>query len=157
MSDRARTILLAVSLALNVFVIGAAVGGAFMWHASGPHRLAVAMRGGLGGAAQKLPAAEREAFRRMLAQAREDAAPDIAAAKSGRVNLARLMAADPIDRQAVDAQLVAIRQSDSALRARLEKAVVDFFETLAPPERSAFVDGLRGHGAMLRGVTAGKD
>jgi uncharacterized membrane protein len=43
-----------------------------------------------------------------------------------------------------------------ALRARLEKAVVDFAETLTPAERKSFVEGLRGHGAMLRGLRARK-
>jgi len=156
MSDRTRTIVLAISLAFNVFIIGAAVGGAYMWHASGPHRLAVAARGGLGGAAQKLPAAERRTFRQMLAQTRKDAASDIDAARAGRLKLAQLMTADPIDRPAIDAQLSVIRQADSVLRVRLEKTVVDFFETLAPSERQIFLEGLRGHGAMLREGKAGK-
>jgi uncharacterized membrane protein len=152
MSDRVRTIVLAVSLAFNVFIVGAVVGGAYMWHASGPHRPGIAARGGLGRAAQKLPATERRAFRRMLAQTRKEAASEIAAARAGRLKLAQLMTADPIDRSAIDAQLSAIRQSDGTLRARLEKTVIDFFETLTPAERRTFVEGLRGHGAMLRGL-----
>lgn len=156
MSDRARTIVLAISLAFNVFIVGAAVGGAYMWHASGPHRPGV-VRGGLGRAAEKLPVAERKAFRQMLAQTRKEAASDVAAARAGRLKLAQLMAADPIDPQAIDAQLSQIRQADSAVRARLEKTVVDFFETLTPSERQTFVQGLRGHGAMLRGLKTRKD
>lgn len=152
MSDRTRTIVLAVSLAFNVFIVGAVAGGGYMWHVSGPHRPAIAARGGLGRAAEKLPAAERKVFRQMLAQTRRAAAPDVAAARAGRLKLAQLMTTDPVDRQAIDAQLAAIRQSDSALRARLEKTVIDFFETLTPSERSTFVEGLRGHGAMLRGL-----
>jgi uncharacterized membrane protein len=152
MSNRARTIVLAISLAFNVFIVGAAVGGAYMWHAFGPHRPGIAARGGLGRAAEKLPAAERKAFRQMLAQTRKDAASDVAVARSGRMKLAQLMTADPIDRQAIDAQLSVIRQADSALRAKLEKTVIDFFETLTPSERQTFVEGLRGHGAMLRGL-----
>lgn len=157
MSDKVRTIVLAISVAFNVFIVGAAVGGAYMWHASGLHRPGIAARGGLGRAAQKLPAAERKAFRHMLAQTRKEAASDIAAARSGRLKLAQLMTADPIDRQAIDAQLSAIRQSDSALRARLEKTVIDFFETLTPADRKTFVEGLRGHGAMLRGLKPRKN
>jgi uncharacterized membrane protein len=157
MSDRARTIVLAISLAFNVFIVGAAVGGAYMWHASGSHRPGIAARGGLGRAAQKLPAAERKAFRQMLAQTRKSAVSDVVAARSGRLKLAQLMTADPIDRQAIDAQLSTIRQADSALRAKLEKTVIDFFETLTPPERQTFVEGLRGHGAMLRGLKPTKN
>jgi len=88
----------------------------------------------------------------MLIQARKESASDIAAARARRLELARLMVAEPLNRQAIDTQLSATRQSDMALRARLEKAVVDFAETLTPAERKSFVEGLRGHGAMLRGL-----
>jgi uncharacterized membrane protein len=157
MSERSRTIILAVSLALNTFLIGAAVGGAYMWHTSGSLRTGTAMRGGLGLAAEALPTEKRKAFRQMLTQAREEAASDIAAARAGRLELAKLMMAEPLDRQAVDAQLSVIRQSDIALRARLEKAVIELAETLTPAERRNFVEGLRGHGAMLRGLNTGKN
>jgi uncharacterized membrane protein len=152
MNERSRTIILAISLALNAFLVGAAVGGAYMWYASGPLRAGIATRGGLGLAGEALPVEKRKAFRQMLSQARKEAASDIAAAGAGRLELAQLMMAEPQDRQAVDAQLSVIRKSDIALRARLEKAVIDFAETLTPAERKSFVEGLRGHGAMLRGL-----
>ena len=157
MSERSRVAILSISLTLNAFLVGAAVGGAYMWHASGPLRAGIAMRGGLGLAAEALPVEKRKAFRQMLTQARNEAASDIAAAKMGRLELAQLMVAAPLDRQAANAQLSVIRQSDIALRARLEKAVIDFAETLTPPERKSFVEGLRGHGAMLRGLAARKN
>jgi uncharacterized membrane protein len=156
MSERPHTIVLAISLALNAFLVGAAVGGAYMWHASGPLRPGISVRGGLAVAADTLPVEERKSFRQMLVRARKDAASDIAAARAGRLELAQLLVAEPLNRQAVDSQLSAIRQSDMALRARLEKAVVDFAETLTPAERKSFVEGLRGHGAMLRGLRARK-
>jgi len=93
----------------------------------------------------------------MLAQARKESASDIAAARAGRLELAHLMVAEPLNRQAIDAQLSATRQSDMALRAKLEKAVVDFAETLTPAERKTFVEDLRGHGAMLRGLKGRKN
>jgi len=157
MSERSRTIILVISLALNAFLVGAAAGGAYMWHASGPLRAGIATRGGLGLAAETLPMEKRKAFRQMLTQARKEAASDIAAARAGRLELARLMMAEPLDRQAVDAQLSVIRQSDIALRARLEQAVIELAETLTPAERKSFVEGLRGHSAMLRGLNTSKD
>lgn len=156
MSERSRTITLAISLALNIFLVGAAVGGAYMWHASGPHRPGIVARGGLGRAAEALPVEKRKAFRQMLAQTRKEAAPDIAAAKSGRLELARMMMAEPLNRQAIDGQLSTIRQADIALRAKLEKTVINFLETLTPADRTIFVEGLRGHGAMLRGLMTPK-
>lgn len=154
MSERSRTIVLAVSLALNVFLVGAAMGGAYMWRASGPLRAGMSARGGLAVAADTLPLEERKTFRQMLVQARKEAASNITAARSGRLKLAQLMTAEPLDRQAIDAQLAAIRQLDMALRARLEKAVIDFAEGLTPADQKNFVEGLRGHGAMLRGLKA---
>jgi uncharacterized membrane protein len=157
MSERSRPIIVAISLALNVFLVGAAVGAAYMWHASGPLRSGISARGGLAVAAAALPVQEHKTFRQMLIQARKQAASDIAAARAGRLELAQLMVAEPLNRRAIDAQLSAIRQSDIALRARLEKAVVDFAETLTPAERKSFVEGLRGHSAMLRGLKARKN
>jgi uncharacterized membrane protein len=156
MNEKSRTIVLVISLALNVFLVGAAVGGAYMWHMSGPHRPGIVARGGLGLAAEALPTEKRTVFRHMLARARKESASDIAAAKSGRLELARLMMAEPLNRQALDAQLSAIRQADIALRARLEETVIDFLETLTPADRTIFVEGLRGHGAMLRGLKTPK-
>jgi uncharacterized membrane protein len=157
MSERSGPVVLAISLALNVFLVGAAVGGAYMWHAFGPLRAGISARGGLGVAAQTLPVEERKTFRQLLIQTRKQAVSDVTAARAGRLQLAQLMVADPLNRQAVDAQLSAIRQSDIALRAKLEKAVVDFAETLTPAERKSFVEGLRGHSAMLRGLQARKN
>ena len=157
MIERSRSIVLAISVALNVFIVGAAVGGAYMWHASGLLRPGAPERGGLAVAANAFSAKERKTFRQMLMQARTEAASDIAAARSGRLKLAQLMVAEPLDRQAVDAQLASIRQSDIALRARLEKAVIDFAETLTPADRKIFVEELRGHGAMLRGLKPRKN
>jgi uncharacterized membrane protein len=157
MSEKSTAIILALSLALNVFLVGAAAGGAYMWHAAGPFRGRMVARGGLGVAADTLPVAERKTFRQMLVQARKEAVSDIKDARSGRLKLAQQMVAEPLNRQAIDTQLAAIRQSDMALRARLEKAVVDFAETLTPSERKSFVEGLRGHGAMLRGLKARKN
>lgn len=157
MSERPSTIVLAMSLALNVFLVGAAVGAAYTWHASGPLRSGLSARGGVGVAAETLPLERRKAFRQTLIQARKEAASDIAAARAGRLELVQLMVAEPLNRQAVDAQLSAIRQSDMALRANLEKAVVDFAQSLTPAERKSFVEGLRGHSAMLRGLKASKN
>ncbi|HVW93882.1 MAG TPA: periplasmic heavy metal sensor [Devosia sp.] len=150
MTERSRTIALAISLALNVFVIGAAAGGALMWHFSAAPRQEAPARGALAQAAAALPADEGKTFRNMLAAARKASASDIAAAKAGRQELAQLMTNDPLDRQAIDAELAAIRQADIALRARLEKAVTDFLATLTPADRRLFVAGLRGNGSILR-------
>ncbi|ESX71606.1 MULTISPECIES: periplasmic heavy metal sensor [unclassified Mesorhizobium] len=79
------------------------------------------------------------------------------AARAGRAELARLIAQDPLDRTAVEAQLSAVRTADIALRTRLEKAVIDFAQTLTQAERQILVEGLRGRGAMLRRLNSGNN
>lgn len=156
MSDRARKILLAASLALNVFIVGAAVGGAYMWYSGAGPRIAAA-KAGLRFAAEDLSQEQRRAFRQMLVQARRDARGDIEAARQGRGRLADLLAQDTLDRAAIDAALATVRGGDAALRGRLEQVVIDFASTLTPDERKRFVESLRGRGTLLRRVEAEKN
>ncbi len=79
------------------------------------------------------------------------------AAREGRARLADLLAQDPLDRAAIDAQLTTVRAGDAALRGRLEQVVIDFASTLTPDERKRFVEGLRGRGTLLRRVEAEKN
>jgi uncharacterized membrane protein len=149
MTDRLRNILLAASLAINVFIIGAAAGGGFMWYAMDSSRT-LQNQGALRLVAADLPVAQRRAFLQALADARRASASDVETARAGRDDLARLLSQDRLDKPAIDAELVKIRNSDMALRTRLEQAVVDFAETLSPAERQTLVEGLRQRGGMLR-------
>ncbi|MGD9803125.1 MAG: periplasmic heavy metal sensor [Hyphomicrobiaceae bacterium] len=155
MGDRSRNSLLAISLALNVFILGAVAGGAYMWHALDPAKVAENQRA-LRFAAQALPPAQRMGFRQALAAARRAAASDIETARQGRDALARLLSQDALDQAAIDAELTKIRSADMALRTRLEQAIIDFAESLTPAQRREFVDGLRQRGGILRQVPAKK-
>lgn len=154
MSERSRKIILAISLALNVFIVGAAAGGAYMFYANGRPMIG---KGGLLVAASRLSAEQRKVLRQMLVQARQDSSADLEAARTARGEAARLLEQDPLDRPAIDAQLATIRAADSALRGRLEQAVIDFAETLKPQERQRLVDGLQRNGAMLRRLSDRKN
>jgi uncharacterized membrane protein len=154
MSPRSLNILIAASLAFNVFFVGAA-GGALIWYSLGHAWLAQPGQG-LRFAARHLSAQQQKTFRQMLNQARHDAAADVEAARNGRAELSTLLAADTIDQQAVDAQLEAVRKADTNVRTAVEKAVLDFARTLTPDERRIFVQDLRGRGAMLRGAAQKK-
>lgn len=149
MNDRTIKRLLAISLALNVFVFGAAVGGAVMWHLHQPEKFAAA-RSGLRFAAEELPPDTRKAFRQALAAARLQSSADIEAARAGRAAVADLLVKHPLDSAAIETELAKVRTADMALRERLEKAVIDFAAKLPADERQAFVEGLRGRSAMLR-------
>ncbi|MDW6026320.1 periplasmic heavy metal sensor [Mesorhizobium sp. BAC0120] len=153
MSDRLRNILLAVSLAINVFIVGAAAGGGFMWYAMDRSRTAQ-NQGALRFVAADLPLAQRRAFLQALGDARRASISDLETARASRDDLARLLSQDRLDKGAIDAELVKIRNADMALRSRLEQAVVDFAETLSPAERQTLVEALRQRASMLRRTPA---
>lgn len=150
MSERSIRVLLAVSLALNIFVLGAAAGAGYMWHTQETQRDGAGDQRGLRFAAAGLSPEQRKAFRQALVEARRQSAADIEAARTGREAVARLIEAEPIDAAAVNETLASVRQADMALRGRLEQAVVTFGKELTPADRARLVDGLRGRTNMLR-------
>lgn len=149
MSERSWRILLAVSLACNVFIIGAAAGAGYMWFAYDHSRQAAAQRG-MRFAADNLSPEQRRAFRQKMAEARRMARPAFDEARASREELTGLLLQDTFDRAAIDTELAEIRSADMALRTRLESTVADFAGTLSPAERQIFVDGLRNRSGMLR-------
>jgi uncharacterized membrane protein len=146
MNGRITKIALAASIALNVFILGAAA-GAFFWRSwpTPPQRV----EQGLAAVAQALEPAQRQAFRQALATARRDAEPDSQAARAAREELARLLGEPNLDRATIDATLDATRAADIRVRARTEAAVVDFAENLDPQDRAKLVQGLSSRGQML--------
>jgi uncharacterized membrane protein len=152
MSPRAIKMLLAASLAVNIFILGAAAGAGYMWQAR--ERPRVEAQRGLRFAAAGLSPEQRRAFREALAEARRQAAAEILSARTSRETAAKLLAAEPLDAAAAETELAKARAADMALRARLEQAIVGYAATLSPGDREVLVDGLRGRGAMLRRVRA---
>jgi uncharacterized membrane protein len=151
MSERSIRLLLAASLAVNIFVLGAAAGAGYMWRAQEVRRDAAGEQRGLRFAADGLSPEQRKAFRQALAEARRQSAADVEAARAGREEVARLIEAEPIDPAAINGALATIRQADMALRNRLEQAIVSFAAGLTPADRVRLVDGLRDRTSMLRG------
>jgi len=149
MSERSKRLLLAASLALNVFFIGAAAGGGYMWFQSGQ-----GLRAGqpLASAARYLTPDQRQAFRQALQAARRDSREDIQTGQASRALLAQLLDEPQIDRAAIDASLAATRAADIAARTRIETVIVDFAAKLNVADRAKLVDGLEERGQMLRGV-----
>jgi len=144
---RSLKLLCIVSLVLNIFLLGAIAGGAYRWLA-GASSVAAAQPRGVRFAAEELSNERQKQFRLALRQARRDAAPLIESARDGRQQVAGLLGAPQFDRSAVEAALAQTRASDTALRARVEDAVVGFAATLTPQERVAFVDALTHRGPL---------
>jgi uncharacterized membrane protein len=149
MSMLSSRILVAVSLALNILIVGAAAGAGVMWYWTPQPKPQLAPRG-LQLAAEDLSAEQRQAFRTLLAEARRDMRPQTQQGRLARDDLARLLVQDQLDLAAIDARLVEIRSADMVLRTRLEQAVVSFAETLSPTDRAKLVEGLQRRGRMLR-------
>ncbi|SCM76974.1 putative membrane-associated protein [uncultured Pleomorphomonas sp.] len=139
-------IALALSLALNVFILGAAA-GAWIWRLA-PMPAQPADQG-LASAAQAMAPDQRQAFRQALAKARSDAQPDSQAARDARDKLARLLKEADLDRDAIDATLETTRAADIRVRARVEAAVMDFAEGLDSQSRALLIDGLSSRGQIL--------
>lgn len=144
--DKIRTWLV-VSLVLNVFLLGALGGGAYIWNVK-EHAAAAAQRRGLQYAAAELTEARREQLHEAMRQTRRDAKPLIAAARQGRIDIAQALAAPQFDQATLDAALEHTRAADTAVRAQLEQTVAVFAGTLNADERVKLVDALERHGPL---------
>ncbi|MCP1118535.1 periplasmic heavy metal sensor [Robbsia andropogonis] len=140
---------LVASIVLNVFLLGAAGGGLYRWHAQ-QTRLDALQQRGLRYAADQLPAARQAAFAAALKATRRD--PETRAlalaARDGRLQIAGLLSAPNLDQDALRDALARTRNADIALRARIETTVATFAATLTPPERLQMVDAMQRHGPL---------
>ncbi|UTV41812.1 periplasmic heavy metal sensor (plasmid) [Ensifer adhaerens] len=154
MMDRTIDRTLAVSLALNIFLVGVAVGSSLLWlydTKQTPPRRTVQ---GLPAAAQELQPEQRKTFRQLLQKARRGSAEKTREGQRAREDLARLLARDPLDRAEIDMMLERIRNADMSLRTSVEAAVIDFAATLRPNDRAKLVEGLeRNRAAIARRVS----
>lgn len=136
------------SMVLNLFLAGGIAGGAWRWwsaervHAAPSAASSVAPPRGLRFAADELNADQRKAYRQGLRDARQEAAPLILAAREGRQEVLRLIAAPQLDAAAVSAALARTREADAALRTRVEGSVVEFAATLSLEDRQKLSSGL---------------
>jgi uncharacterized membrane protein len=147
MNGRSWKIVLAASLVLNVFLVGAIVGGAYQWFAArGATAPVLAQQRALRFAAETLSADRQKAFVGGLKDARRDGRQYAREGREGRREVLRLLAAPQFDRAALDAALARTREADSRLRAQMEGSVADFAATLSPEERVRFADNLKVRG-----------
>jgi uncharacterized membrane protein len=149
MSPRTLKTLAAVSLVLNVFLLGSIAGGAY-W-LSGPlaqRRAEAVQQRGIRFAAADLSAERQRELREALRKTRRESLPLIRAARDGRIDLAHVLAAQDFDRHALDDALARTREADVALRARVEGTVADFASTLTPDERLKLVGAMERYGPL---------
>ena len=151
--SRGWKIAIAISLALNLFLLGTGVGVLVVGTRALVERADLRRGGGDGqrvfAAFQALPPDRRQALREMLRAQAMDAAPDLRAAAQARREANQLMAADHYDAAAVTAALTRARDAEGRARARLDDTLAARLATLTPQERVVFAQ------AMLRGPTRG--
>ncbi|SAK55636.1 integral membrane protein [Caballeronia calidae] len=145
--------LAAVSLVLNVFLIGSIAGGAYRLFAH--QRTEAAQPRGIRFAASDLSAERQQQLRDALRKTRRESLPLIRDARDGRIDIAHILAARDFDRRALDAALTRTRDADIALRSRIEGTVADFASTLTPDERLKLVGAMERYGP-LRAVPPGE-
>ena len=144
MNGRSWKFVLGASLVLNVFLLGAIVGGAYQWFAArGATGQVQAQQRALRFAAGPLSAERQTAFVDGLKNARRDGRQFAREGREGRREVLRLLAAPQFDRAALDAALARTRAADSSLRAQVEGSVADFAASLSPAERVKFADSLK--------------
>lgn len=157
MNSRSWKVLLVASLVLNVFLVGAIVGGAYQWFAAhGATAPVLAQQRALRFAAQTLPAERQKAFVDGLKNARREGRLFAREGREGRREVLSLLAAPQFDRAALDAALARTREADSRLRAQVEGSVADFAATLSPEERIQFADSLKLRGQWRESQPAAK-
>jgi uncharacterized membrane protein len=136
-------LLLAISLVVNLFALGALGGGAAMW-------LATSARHPIRAAGNSLPTADRHRFRQMFRTVAQEARPLQQTARDNRRAAALLFVQPVFDAAAATEALSRARDADLAARTEVETALVGFAATLPLAERQAFANALSQAGGPLR-------
>jgi uncharacterized membrane protein len=142
-SRRTLIILLFVSLALNLFIVGAIAGG-FVFGERFHHRRPPQFRGGppMFAAGASLPDAERGPFLDALRSATDDAKPKIDQARALRRDAWLKLGGDSVDAKGIDASLDQARALEGQARADVEHKIVDFAAHLPAAERGPLSQAL---------------
>lgn len=143
-------ILLVLSLAMNLLVIGAFVGKLFMPHhgfaGKGPHG-ALASPGAMRDAGRhlmwKLPRERRQEMLQLVRRHRANMQTELNDLANARLDFARLVASQPDNREGFDKTWKAVKKAEAALLAKANALTRDFLENLTPQERKLYAKTLQ--------------
>ncbi|USI74718.1 periplasmic heavy metal sensor [Sphingomonas morindae] len=138
MSHRLFRLVCAASILLNLFLLGAALGGA-AWLRAGHGMIGA---GAIRVAGTTLPPDARRAFRGTLRTARAEMRAQADAGQAARAEAAALLRAPRLDTARLAAALARVRAADYAIRAHLEARAIAFAATLPADQRARLADGL---------------
>jgi uncharacterized membrane protein len=131
--------LVAASLVLNVFLIGALAGGAGWLIGRSNPGYSLESAGG------QLPGNDRKAFRRALREVRRESRAVILDGQQARRDAAGLLQQPTLDAKALAAALERARNADVTIRTRLEQRIVDFAASSSLEDRKLLADALLRH------------
>lgn len=148
MSPRRTLIVLVVSLAVNLFLIGLLVGGTVVGLRMAETRHAQANAVGVGraplaAAAQGLAPDRRPQFRAVLREALLSTRPDVQRARVLRREALAMTERPQFDPAEVSASLARARALEVGARGKVEDAVIAYAATLPQAERAEFTKALR--------------
>jgi uncharacterized membrane protein len=141
--NRALTIALAISLTLNVFIIGAAVGAYGARARLSPDRPPAPNGNPLMRAAERLPPDVAAAYRVRMRAEGAAAQPLLREAREARRDAAEVFAQPTFDKAAAATALAKARTAETAAREKLETAIVDFAGALPADQRRVLGMGIR--------------
>lgn len=135
---------LVVSLIVNALLIGVLIGGGLGQRKAGPPP------GGPGGSEQalirgierSLPDDQRQIVRRAFRQAFVESREQRIAVRDARQRVARLLAAETYDADAVRESFQQLREADAAMRAQMQDVLAEQFGTLTAEQRRAILEDL---------------
>jgi uncharacterized membrane protein len=127
------------SFAVNLLVVGAVAGTAISgWHGGHPRAGSSGTEDyGLWSFAKELPADRRKAFRKTIRAERDVLQPLYIDIENSRIAAARLLTADPFDREAFQQALDRLAESENKLKHTALGVVLKTSDTLSPDERKA--------------------
>ncbi|HEY9234716.1 MULTISPECIES: periplasmic heavy metal sensor [Phenylobacterium] len=152
MSRKSLLIVLFVSLALNLFLIGTVAGGLVVgqrFRAAHPMPARVGVQPPLWRAADGLSQEQRNAYRAALRSGGPQMRDAMRQVRVARQDAWRALADEPFDAAAARRRLAEIRTQEARARGLVDDKVVDFAAGLSPAERTILVKGLtepRGRG-----------
>lgn len=149
MSRKSLFVILFVSLALNLFLIGTVAGGLVVGQrlrAAHPPPVARGGQPALWRAADALPPEKASAYRAALRSGGLQMRDAMRHARASRQEAWSGLADEPFDAVAAKQRLAAIRAQEAQARGLVDDRVVDFAAQLSPAERAVLAKGLTERG-----------
>lgn len=142
MNGNAVKIGLAVSLGVNLLVIGVVLGAVGQRHRMGEMRRGPGPGNPMMRLGEQLPPDKQEAFRLAMRKSMEANRANAEASRTARDKLIEVFSAETFDAAAATQALAAVRDAETAGRTSMESTMVEFAKGLNPQERKALAQNL---------------